>query len=71
MMAAADSNERSQSPSREKRHHLSFIPEASPPSSRRYYVRVAVLLIRWADELDELKTGQEVSYRSELVWEFF
>jgi hypothetical protein len=31
----------------------------------RYYDNVAVLLMRWADEVDELGTGPEVGYSLE------
>ena len=34
---------------------------ATPAEPIRYYDHVAVLLLRWADEVDELKTGPEVS----------
>jgi hypothetical protein len=44
----------------EEKFNIPLRPEigvARPPS--RYYDNVAVLLIKWADELDELKTKAE------------
>ena len=35
-------------------------PDEGVNVASRFYDRVAVLLIKWADEFDELKTGAEV-----------
>ncbi|KAF2821322.1 hypothetical protein CC86DRAFT_458999 [Ophiobolus disseminans] len=39
---------------------LPYRPDVSVSSAARYYDRVAVLLIRWADELDDLNTRPEI-----------
>jgi hypothetical protein len=36
--------------------------QAERPKTFRYYDQVAVLMIRWADESDGLKTGPEVGH---------